>query len=268
MSVLAAIHMRRPELCLRGRGAVGRGRVPLDSDGVGEIPVHPEANVSRSKLRTLENVEATNRNVFITGSDPVYRPAPRAAKSVTGSAVDHRARFGSGSPTVSPRSMLKGRRKGHQVGAGVDYLCAVLSQLGAAQRAVEAGVGVVTRRVDNGPRRPLNAYHAHVGESGLCHLLLQLSSGMEEGVGEPEGGVVHAGGQHWHQLRRDVGGQAAALRPVKDRHESPDGRGEQDPAGPQDSPRLGQRRDPLSSIQEVVERAEEEHRINRRIRLR
>ena len=42
----------------------------------------------------------------------------------------------------------------------------------------------------------------------------------------------------------------------------------QDPAGPQDSPRFGQRRDPLSSTQEVVERAEEEHRVDRRIRLR
>jgi hypothetical protein len=26
---------------------------------------------------------------------------------------------------------------------------------------------------------------------------------VEEGVGEPEGGVVHASGQHWHQLGRD-----------------------------------------------------------------
>jgi hypothetical protein len=61
---------------------------------------------------------------------------------------------------------------------------------------------------------------------------------MEEGVGEPEGGVVHAGGQHWHQPSRGVGGEAAALRPVEDRHESSDGCGEQDPTGPQDSPRI------------------------------
>ena len=44
----------------------------------------------------------------------------------------------------------------------------------------------------------------HVGESGLRHLLLQLGGGMEEGVGESERGVVHAAGQHWHQLGRDV----------------------------------------------------------------
>jgi hypothetical protein len=40
MSVLAAIHMRCPELCLRGRGAAGRSGVSLESDGVREIPVH------------------------------------------------------------------------------------------------------------------------------------------------------------------------------------------------------------------------------------
>jgi hypothetical protein len=34
--------------------------------------------------------------------------------------------------------------------------------------------------------------------------LLQLSGGVEEGVGESEGGVVHAGGQDWQQLDRDV----------------------------------------------------------------
>jgi hypothetical protein len=164
--------------------------------------------------------------------------------------------------------MLKSRREGHQVGADVDYLCEVLSQLGAAQCTVEPRVGVVTGRVDNGPRRPLDAHHAHVGESSLCHLLLQLSARMKEGVGEPEGGVVHAGGQHWHQLSRDVGGEAAALRPVEDRHESSDGRGEQDPTGPQDSPRFGERRDPLSSNHKVVERPEDEHCVDRRIRLR
>jgi hypothetical protein len=91
---------------------------------------------------------------------------------------------------------------------------------------------------------------------------------VEEGVGEPEGGVVHTGGQHWPQPGRDVGGEAAAVRPVEDRHESPDGRGEQDPAGPQDSPRFRERRDPLSFTHEVVERTEEEHRVDRRIRLR
>jgi hypothetical protein len=79
---------------------------------------------------------------------------------------------------------------------------------------------------------------------------------------------VHTGGQHWHQPGRDVGGEPAALRPVKDRHESSDRRGEQGPTGPQDPPRLGERRDPLSSTHEVVERTEEEHRIDRRIRLR
>ncbi len=164
--------------------------------------------------------------------------------------------------------MLKSRREGHQVGAGVDYLCEVLSQLGAAQGAVEARVGVVTGRVDNGPRRPLDPHHLYVGESGLRYLLLQLSGGVKEGVGEPEGGVVHAGGQHWHPLGRYVSGEAAALRPVEDRHESSDGRGEQDPAGPQNSPRFGERRDPLSSTHEVVERAEEEHRVDRPVRLR
>jgi hypothetical protein len=154
------------------------------------------------------------------------------------------------------------------MGAGVDYLCEILGQLGAAQRAVEARVGVVTGRIDDSPRRPLNPQHTYLGEPGLRHLLLQLNGGVEEGVGEPESGVVHAAGQHWHQLGRDVGGEAAALRPIKDRHEPSDGRGEQNPAGPQDSPRLDERRDPLSSTHEVVERAEEEHRIDRRIRLR
>jgi len=47
-----------------------------------------------------------------------------------------------------------------------------------------------------------------------------------------------------------------------------DGRGEQDPAGPQDTPRFVERRDPLSSTHEVVERAEQEHSVDRRIRLR
>jgi hypothetical protein len=70
-----------------------------------------------------------------------------------------------------------------------------------------------------------------------------------------------------HQPGRDVGGEAAALRPVKDRHEPSDGRGEQYPAGPHDPPRLDERRDPLSSTHEMVERAEEKHRVDRRIRL-
>jgi hypothetical protein len=65
----------------------------------------------------------------------------------------------------------------------------------------------------------------------------------------------------------------SAVRPPlcaqsRTRHEPSDGRGEQDPAGPQDSPRFGERRDPLSSTHEVVERAEEEHRVDRRIRPR
>lgn len=79
---------------------------------------------------------------------------------------------------------------------------------------------------------------------------------------------MQAGGQHWRQLGRDVGGEAAALRPVKHRHEPSDGRGKQDPTGPQHSPCLGECHDPLSSAHEVVERAKEKHRVNRRIRLR
>jgi len=80
------------------------------------------------------------------------------------------------------------------MGARVGYLREVLGQLGAAQGAVKPLVGVVTGRVDDSPRRPLNPQDPYVGEPGLCHLLLQLSGGVEEGVGEPEGGVVHAGG--------------------------------------------------------------------------
>ena len=60
------------------------------------------------------------------------------------------------------------------MGAGVHYLCEVLGQLGAAQGAVEARVGVVTRRADDSPRRPLDAHHVHVGEPGLRHFLLNL----------------------------------------------------------------------------------------------
>jgi hypothetical protein len=41
MSVLAAIHVRCPELGLRGRAAGGRSHVPLDSDCISEIHVHP-----------------------------------------------------------------------------------------------------------------------------------------------------------------------------------------------------------------------------------
>jgi hypothetical protein len=139
-----------------------------------------------------------------------------------------------------------------------------------AQRSAlsNRGVGVVTGRVDIGPRWPLNPEDAYVDESGLRHLLLQLSGCMEEGVGEPESGVVHAAGQHRHQPSRDVGGEAAALRPVKDRYEPSDGRGKQDPARPQHSPRFDERQQPLSSTHEVVERAKEEHRVNRHIRLR
>ena len=69
------------------------------------------------------------------------------------------------------------------MGAGVHYLCEVLGQLGAAQRAVEPCVGVVTGRVDDSPRGPLNTQDLYVGEPGLRHLLLQLSGGVEEGVG-------------------------------------------------------------------------------------
>ena len=69
--------------------------------------------------------------------------------------------------------MLWSRGKGHQVGAGVDYLCEVLGQLGAAQCAVEACVGVVTGRVDDSPRWPLNPQDPYVGEPGLCYLLLE-----------------------------------------------------------------------------------------------
>ena len=131
------------------------------------------------------------------------------------------------------------------MGAGGDYLCEGLGQLGTAQGAVELRIDVSIGRVDDSPRRPLDARDAYVGEPCLCHLLLQLSGGVEEGFGEPEGGVVHAGGQHWHQLGCDVGGKAAALRPVKDRHEPSDGRGEEDSAGPQHSPCLDERRNPF-----------------------
>src|SRR5215213_9810887 len=51
---------------------------------------------------------------------------------------------------------------------------------------------------------------------------------MEEGVGESEGGVVYAAGQRRHQLVRDVGGEATALRPVKNRQKPSDSRGHQD----------------------------------------
>ena len=44
-----------------------------------KFPSTPEANVSHSKPRTSENVEATNRNVFVTRSDPAST-SPRAAK--------------------------------------------------------------------------------------------------------------------------------------------------------------------------------------------
>ena len=77
-------------------------------------------------------------------------------------------------------------------------------------------------------RRALNPTTVRAGKSGLRHLLLQLS-GVEERVGESEGGVVSAGGQHWHQRSRDVSGEVASLRPVKDRHASSDGSGANTP---------------------------------------
>src|SRR5215213_6949109 len=105
--------------------------------------------------------------------------------------------------------------------AWVHYLCEVLSQLGAARRALEPRVSVVTERVDNGPRRPLDGHHAHIGESGLCHLLLQPSGGMEKPSVIPKVGTVHAG-DSTAQPGRDVDGEATALRPVKDRHKLSD----------------------------------------------
>jgi hypothetical protein len=71
--------------------------------------------------------------------------------------------------------MLGNRRQGHEVGAGVHYLCEVLGQLGAAQGAIEPCVGVLTGRVDDSPRRPLNPQDPDLREPRLRHLLLQLS---------------------------------------------------------------------------------------------
>jgi hypothetical protein len=56
----------------------------------------------------------------------------------------------------------------------------------------------------------LNPQDPYVGERGLRHLLLPLSGGMEEGVGESEGGVMDADGEHWQQLSSEVGGSAGA----------------------------------------------------------
>jgi hypothetical protein len=146
------------------------------------------------------------------------------------------------------------------------YLCEVLSQLGAARRALEPRVSVVTERVDNGPRRPLDGHHAHIGESGLCHLLLQPSGGMEKPSVNPKVGTVHVG-DSTAQPGRDVDGEATALRPVKDRHKLSDGRGEQDPPG-----RRTRRASASAAISqldhEMVELPEQEHCVDRRIRLR
>jgi hypothetical protein len=108
---LAAIDMSRPQFGLLGRATPLEFGVALDSRGVGEVPRHARGQRLPSKVATSENVDATNRNVAVTGSVP-ESTGPRAAKSVTGSLVDHSARLGSGSPSWKARcaSMKRGRK--------------------------------------------------------------------------------------------------------------------------------------------------------------
>ena len=158
--------------------------------------------------------------------------------------------------SVPPRRGLFDARepsKGHQVGAGVDYLCEVLSQLGAAQRAVEARVSVVTGRVDDSPRRPLG-----------------LPDHVRRRIRPPP---PPAAAERRYGRKASVNPRVGSCTPVDNTGTSlaatpavrpprcaqsrtamnrPMARGEQDPAGPQDPPRLDERRQPLSSAHKVI----------------
>ena len=59
-----------------------------------KFPATPEANISHLKLRTLENVEATNRNVFVTRSDPdIDKPAGGEKRHWVGGGPQGKVRF-------------------------------------------------------------------------------------------------------------------------------------------------------------------------------
>src|SRR6478609_7476881 len=80
---------------LRGASLDGRGEA-LDAHRVRRIAAHTR----REEFPLVfgeENHAATRLNVALNDSDPTTR-IPRMANSVTGSAVDHSAMWGSGSP--------------------------------------------------------------------------------------------------------------------------------------------------------------------------
>jgi hypothetical protein len=152
------------------------------------------------------------------------------------------------------------------VAAGVHYLCEVLGQLGAAQCAVKARVGVVAGCVHDGPRRPLDPQDAYIGESGLRHLLLQLSGGKKASVNPRVGSCTPVASTGTNlaatsAVRPPLCAQSrtAMYRPMAAASRTPPGRRTR-----RASASAAIRR----SSHEVVERAEEEHCVDRRVHLR
>ena len=98
LPVLAAVDVGRSELRLLRGPTVPGVRIALDGRRVREIPCYTGGY--RLPVEDLD-VGECGRNEperALTGSVP-DSSRPRAAKSVTGSSLDHSARLGSGSPS-------------------------------------------------------------------------------------------------------------------------------------------------------------------------
>lgn len=95
LSILATVYVADPKFGGRRGLSLARRWGALDGHRVGHVSAHIGGESSHSELRTSENQEATKRNIFVTSSDPMALN-PRAAKSDTGSFVDHGVLFGSG----------------------------------------------------------------------------------------------------------------------------------------------------------------------------
>src|SRR5829696_3778350 len=83
--------------------------------------------------------------------------------------------------------------------AWVHLLCEVLSQLGAARRALEPRVTVVAERADNGPRRPSMATtRTSANPASATSAAAEWRYG--KAVDEPEAGDRARSGQHGPNL--------------------------------------------------------------------
>ncbi len=116
------------------------------------------------------------------------------------------------------------------------------------------------------PGRPFDGENLPVGQAGVGELLPELVRVVEERGGEVGGVVVRVSVLPVGEVAGDDGGkrrvvQVAGPEPVQGRGEAGDGGGDEYAAGPEHPPGLGQGRQAVGAVGQVVERPEQEDRV-------